>query len=137
MTDVVRRVQRIAASFNAKARKYHAPGVVTWQMLAIKDPYCHYCKIALDLEHGTWDHYVAFDRGGTNWPDNIVRCCTTCQRTKFTKTEDEFREHQELTVTCARPGCGNTFKPRWAEYKRGMARFCSHQCAGMARGKGW
>lgn len=135
--NVVRRVQRIAASFNAKARKYHAPGVVTWQMLATQDPHCRYCGIYLELEHGTWDHYVPFDKGGDNWITNIVRCCTTCQRTKFTKSEEEFAAHKELTVTCARPECGNTFKPRWAEYQRGMARFCSHQCAGMARGKGW
>jgi hypothetical protein len=132
-----RRIQRIASSFNAKARKNHAPGVVTWEMLASLPAYCRYCGIGLDLEHGTWDHYVAFDRGGDNWITNIVRCCTTCQRTKFTKTEAEFAEHKGMLVTCKRPGCGNQYKPRWAEWQRGMARYCSLRCAGSARGKDW
>jgi len=137
VTDTKRRVQRIASSFNAKARKRHVQGVVTWEMLAALPPECRYCGIGLGLEHGTWDHYVAWDNGGDNWITNIVRCCTTCQRTKFTKTEEEFRAHQKLIVTCARPGCGATYQPRWAEYQRGMARYCSHTCAGMARGKDW
>lgn len=132
-----RRLQRIAASFNAKARKRHVQGVVTWEMLASLEPSCRYCQIGLDLDHGSWDHYIAWDRGGDNWITNIVRCCTTCQRTKFTKSEGEFEAHKQLTVTCARPGCGNSYRPRWAEYQRGMARYCSHVCAGMARGKDW
>ena len=132
-----RRLQRIASSFNAKGRKYHVQGVVTWEMLAVKGSACHYCGIGLDLDHGTWDHYVAFDAGGDNWTTNIVRCCTTCQRTKFTKTEAEFAAHKALVVTCNRPGCNNTYQPRWAEWNRGMARYCSHVCAGMARGKDW
>lgn len=141
-----RRLQRIASTFNAKARRLHVPGVVSWEMLAnvgrldrdgpiIAE--CHYCGTELRLEDGTWDHVVAFDRGGTNYLTNIVRCCTSCQRRKFTKTPEEYAAHQELTVLCARPGCGNTFKPRWAEYINGRARFCSHRCAGAARGQGW
>lgn len=128
-----RRLQRIAVSFNAKARRYHVPGVVHWTMLAGLDGPCHYCGIGLDLDHGSFDHVIPFDRGGTNEITNIVRCCMTCQRTKFTKTPAEFAEHSDMIVTCARPGCGNTWKPRWAERKRGMARYCSHQCAGAAR----
>lgn len=132
-----RRLERIAGSFNARARQYHARGVVSASMLTALGDDCHYCGIGLTLDHGTWDHVVPFDRGGSNEITNIVRCCVTCQRTKFNKTETEFAEHQDMVVTCARPGCGNTWKPRWAERKRGMARFCSHQCAGMAKGQGW
>ena len=132
-----RRVQRIASTFNAKARKMHVAGVVSWEQLASLGDQCAYCGIELSLDHGTWDHVVPFDRGGVNWLTNIARCCTTCQRAKHTKTPEEYQEHQQMVVTCKRPGCGRTYKPRWAEWQRGMARYCSHQCAGMARGQGW
>jgi hypothetical protein len=129
---IKRRLQRIAATFNAKARRLHAPGVVAWQSLVLLGDTCHYCGVELRLEDGTWDHVVAFDRGGHNYVTNIVRCCTTCQRTKFTKTPEEFGQHQALRVTCALPGCMNEFQPRWAEWKAGRARYCSHRCAGAA-----
>lgn len=122
---------------NARARKYRAPGVVRWEQLVTMGDTCHYCGVVLSLDQGTWDHVIAFDRGGTNWPDNIVRCCTDCQRRKHTKTPEEYETHRGLTATCARPGCGTTYKPRWAEYINGRARFCSHRCAGMNKGKGW
>jgi 5-methylcytosine-specific restriction endonuclease McrA len=128
-----RRLQRIAASFNAKARKYHVRGVITWGMLIQKPWVCTYCPTELTPDQGTWDHVVPFDKGGTNEIDNIVRCCTSCQRRKFTKSPAEYDAHRELMVTCALPGCNVTYKPRWAEYKRGMARYCSHQHAGAAR----
>jgi 5-methylcytosine-specific restriction endonuclease McrA len=128
-----RRLQRVAAGFNRKARRLHVPGIVSWQMLANKPGRCFYCPTELTLDQGTWDHQIAFDRGGTNEVQNIVRCCTSCQRRKFTKTEEEYSAHRELLVTCALPGCTKTFKPRWAEYKRGMARYCSHAHAGAAR----
>ena len=125
-----RRLQRIAASFNSRARKYHAPGVVSWQGLAVMGESCHYCGIHLDLDQGTWDHKVAFNDGGDNWPTNIVRCCTSCQRRKFTKTPAEFEAHKALRVTC--PIDGTEFQPRWAEHQRGVARYCSLRCAGTA-----
>lgn len=115
---------------NARARKYHASGVVRWQDLAIKGDHCFYCGITMLLDDGTWDHKTALDAGGSNWPDNIARCCTTCQRTKFTKSPEEFAAHKELTVTC--PIDGTVFQPRWAEFQRGMARYCSLRCAGIA-----
>ena len=137
MITVKRRIQRVASTFNAKARRLHVPGSVSWWMLVQTGDKCHYCGIGLALEDGTWDHYIAFDRGGTNEITNVVRCCVTCQREKFTKTEAEHLIHQSRIVTCKRPGCGNTYKPRWAEWEAGRARYCSHQCAGAAKGQGW
>lgn len=134
---IQRRLQRIAATMNARARKYGAPGVIDWRHLATKGERCEYCGISLLLDQGSWDHAISFNDGGQNWPGNVVRCCYDCQRRKHTKTPAEFSAHRGLLVTCARPGCSNTYQPRWAEYKRGMARFCSHQCAGSAKGKGW
>ena len=137
MTDIKRRIQRIASTFNAKARRLHVPGVVNWQMLATLGNKCRYCGFEMTLEDGSWDHYMPWDKGGTNHITNIVRCCLTCQREKFTKSEDEYAEHRSRLVTCKRPGCMNTYQPRWAEWQAGRARYCSHQCAGMARGQDW
>jgi len=137
MVSTKRRLQRISSTFNAKARRLHVPGVVSWQMLASLGDICRYCDTELRLEDGSWDHYIPFDKGGTNELTNIVRCCTTCQRTKFTKTEDEHFEHGRRIVTCKRPGCGRQYQPRWAEWQNGRARYCSHQCAGSAKGQGW
>lgn len=102
-------------------------------MLAAKGNVCVYCGTELRLEDGSWDHVIAFDKGGTNFIDNIVRCCTSCQRRKHSKSPTEYDAHRALVVTCALPGCEVTYKPRWAEYQRGMARYCSHQHAGAAR----
>jgi 5-methylcytosine-specific restriction endonuclease McrA len=102
-------------------------------MLATRGDRCHYCPTELSLDQGTWDHVIAFDKGGTNEITNIVRCCTSCQRRKHTKSPEEYDAHRVLMVTCALPGCNVTYQPRWAEYKRGMARYCSHAHAGAAR----
>lgn len=115
---------------NARARRVHAPGVVRWQDLAIKGELCVYCGINLDLSQGTWDHKIALTKGGSNWPENIVRSCMKDQREKFDKSEADFAAHKALMVTC--PIDGTVFKPRWAEYQRGMARYCSLRCAGAA-----
>ena len=63
MVTVQRRLQRIASGFNAKARKWRVPGVVTAEMLAMKGSRCAYCPTELSLWDGTWDHVVPFDKG--------------------------------------------------------------------------
>jgi 5-methylcytosine-specific restriction endonuclease McrA len=130
-----RRLQRIASTFNARARKLRAPGVVSWQMLLSLGSECAYDGTLMSINDGSYDHVIPFENGGTNHITNIVRCCMTCQRTKYTKTPIEFAQHRALEVTCARPGCGNTYQPRWAEYTNGRARYCSHACAGWARAR--
>ena len=134
MTSVKRRLQRIASTFNAKARRLHVPGVIGWQMLAAMPGTCFYCGLELSLDQGSWDHTLAFDRGGTNELTNVVRCCTDCQRRKHTKTPIEYAEHQVLLVICKRPGCGVQYQPRWAEWQAGRARYHSRACAGAAKG---
>lgn len=131
MNKTERRLGRIAAGFNAKARKLNRRGVVLWSHLAILPHQCYYCGIGLDLMEGSFDHRISFNDGGTNDPSNIVRCCLDCQRRKFTKTEAEFAEHRQMTVTC--PVDGTVFTPRYAEAKRGMARYCSRSCAAKSR----
>ena len=135
MTDTKRRLGRIASGFNSRARKHHSLGVVSWETLILVDRryggLCVYCGTELPLSGGTWDHQIALSEGGRNDVRNIVRCCVDCQRRKFTKTPEQYAQHQELTVTC--PIDGVVFHPRWAEWLNGRARYCSHRCAGAAR----
>lgn len=90
---------------------------------------CHYCGIELVV--GTFDHVVPLDRGGANQFFNIVRCCLTCNRSKYTKTPEQLAEHQNRVVNCE--VCGKEFKPRWAEYQNGRARLCSRSCNAKKR----
>ena len=128
---LIRRLQRICAGFNRKARTYHVRGVCTPSVLLSKGNICHYCPTVMSFRDGTWDHVIPFDRGGTNEPENIVRCCMDCQRRKFTKTPQEFAEHQAMVAKCL--VCGKEWQPRYAEAKRGMAKVCSLSCAGKLR----
>jgi hypothetical protein len=128
-----RRLGRIASAFNVKGRRLGVPGTVTAEMLARMPQSCHYCGISLGIMDGTWDHSIAFDKGGDNMLSNIVRCCTTCNRRKFSKSPEEFVTHDKTTAVCALPGCGNEWQPRYAEYKRGMARYCSRSCSAKSR----
>lgn len=131
MATVERRLGRISAGFNAKARRLNRRGVVLWTHLAALPPKCFYCGIGLSMMEGSFDHRISFNDGGTNDPSNIVRCCIGCQRRKFTKTPEQFAEHRSMTATCAI--CGRTWTPRYAEAKRGMARYCSRSCAAKSR----
>lgn len=139
MTDPVRRrLVRMAASMNARATRCGAQGHIEFMdlytvMFRGGSDSCFYCGIGLEPMHGSFDHAIALDRGGSNRTNNIVRCCLTCQRSKHTKTPGEFRSSQDLSVTCALPGCGKSWNPRWGEYKRGMARFCSRSHAAKSR----
>ena len=131
---ILRKLQRICGGFNRKARQYHVRGVCTPLVLASKGDQCAYCDTSMgSLRDGSWDHVVPFDKGGTNESDNIVRCCTSCQRRKFTKSRSEYMAHMDLTVTCALPGCDITWQPRWGEYQRGMARYCSRSHSARSR----
>lgn len=128
---VVRRLSRIASGFNRKAKRLHRRGVITWLHLYNLPDHCFYCDIGMDKMDGSFDHVLAFDQGGSNDPSNVVRCCISCQRRKFTKTPAEYEEHLQMEVTC--PVDGKVFRPRYAEAKRGMAKYCSRSCAAKSR----
>ena len=49
--------------------------------------HCIYCGSVDSLE---WDHIVPLARGGPDTPDNLVRACTSCNRSKGAKTISEF-----------------------------------------------
>ncbi len=131
-----RRLVRLAAAYNKKARAYGAHGVIRAQDLSIieqMEPECHYCDIGLEVGQGTFDHVKPLSEGGKNQAFNIVRCCTGCNRRKFTKSPSQFAEHNDRLVTCARPGCGRQYQPRWAEWEAGRARLCSRSCSAKMR----
>lgn len=137
-TPEYRRLVRLAHSMNRKAQALGVPGRVTADILLAVETAtdaCHYCGI--ELESGTFDHVKALDKGGPNTYLNIVRSCLTCNREKHTKAPHELAEHRARVVACARPGCPNTFKPRWAEWQAGRARLCSRRCSALVRHHGY
>jgi len=133
-TPLQRRYNRLATAINRKAEALMAYGRVTSIDLAIiarDHRRCAYCGIELEPGQGTFDHVVPFNRGGRNESGNIVRCCYTCNRTKFTKTPDEHAEYMETVVEC--PICGREFRPRWSQLSAGNGRFCSRSCSARSR----
>ena len=133
-TKLQRLFTRRAGSMNAKAARLGARGRVSAELLYLiaRDyPKCPYCGVEISPEHGQFDHKIPFDKGGTNTRDNIVFCCTTCNRRKFTKSVDEHAEFLDFTVTC--PIDGTVFKPRYADWTRGLGRYCSRSCSAASR----
>jgi hypothetical protein len=133
-TKEQRRLIRIAASMNKKARRLGAPGLLTAADLAhiiLKQKTCKYCAVRLDIGQGTFDHVIPFDRGGANTFHNVTRSCLACNRSKFTKNPEEYAQHRALIVECK--VCGTTFHPRWGEWINGRARVCSRRCAARSR----
>jgi hypothetical protein len=133
-TALQRRLVRLASSINKKAAALGARGRVTAESLYLiikAYPTCPYCGIKLDPMSGTFDHRVSFDKGGNNLRENIVFCCLSCNRKKFTKSIDEHAEFLNFTITC--PIDGTVFKPRYADWVRGLGRFCSRSCSASSR----
>jgi len=133
-TPLQRRLVRVAASMNAKARRLGARGRVGAETLylVIRDyPLCPYCGIGIHPDHGQFDHKVPFDKGGTNTRDNLVFCCNPCNRAKFTKSVSEHEEFLHFSVVC--PIDETVFKPRYSDWARGLGRFCSRSCSAASR----
>lgn len=125
---------RRAAAINAKAARLGVRGRVSAEQLlqiALRYPKCPYCGVEIGPEHGQFDHRIPFDRGGQNLTENIVFCCTTCNRRKFTKSVSEHEEFLDFTVVC--PIDGTVFKPRYSDWKRGLGRYCSRACSASSR----
>ena len=136
MTQTVlqRRLVRVAAAMNAKARRLGARGSVSAETLAmviLEYPTCPYCGVKLDPMHGQFDHMIPFDHGGANTRSNLVFCCLTCNRQKFTKSVSEHEEFLNFSMTC--PIDGTIFKPRYSDWVRGLGRFCSRSCSAASR----
>lgn len=132
------RFKRMAVTHNKKARTTGVPGVLSYidlyRVYEASEGVCAYCGIGISPEHCSFDHVVPFSAPGSrNERANLVACCLTCQRRKFTKSPEEYEEWQKLWLNC--PICGTRFKPRWADYARGFGRYCSRKCSGVVGGQ--
>ena len=81
------------------AKRRGAEGSYTqeeWQAkLQEHDNRCVYCGVDLG-ESPVKEHNIPLSRGGTNYIDNIVPACMTCNSTKHTKTGEEYREEIKI-----------------------------------------
>lgn len=81
-----------------RARKNAAPGRHTVE--DIRNQFdrqkgkCYWCNSKLAKYHV--DHIVPLSRGGSNWPDNIVIACPTCNCSKHAKLPHEWKNGGRL-----------------------------------------
>lgn len=64
------------------------------QMYLDQNGLCAYCECELSGEYEI-DHVIPLSRGGHNDVTNIAVACPPCNRSKFTKTAEEFMDHQK------------------------------------------
>ena len=80
---------------NRKARIRLAEGGFTSedikQITDEQNGLCFWCGTVLQEYH--IDHLVPIAKGGTNYPDNLVISCPTCNVSRGAKPEEEFREY--------------------------------------------
>lgn len=80
------------ADHRRRARENHAEGFHTaeeWQNVLIQhNNKCFYC--GTDKEFLTQDHAIPLSRGGSDWIENIVPACKSCNSQKQAKTSEEY-----------------------------------------------
>lgn len=83
---------------NKRVRFYSAPGKYTKQdiqkKLLTQKNRCYYCNKQLTKYHV--DHVVPLSRDGSNYPDNLVLACPTCNMRKNNKLPHEWPEGGRL-----------------------------------------
>lgn len=81
----------LAADHRRRARKTNAEGHFTRaQFDALCKQLGHRCFYCGKEEKLTVDHIVPLARGGSNWIENVVPACGSCNSRKHTKTAEEF-----------------------------------------------
>lgn len=87
-----------------RARRLAAAGAFTgaeWRALVLRfNNCCAYCGAPGPLEA---DHRVPLARGGTNYIDNILPACRTCNGRKHRMTDEEFRVRLASDLTSQEP----------------------------------
>ncbi len=82
-----------------KARKKSAMGRYTPEDLVrvveAQGGCCFWCQVPLSGDYHA-DHYVPLSRGGSNYQENIVAACPTCNTSRGAKMPDEFLEYLAL-----------------------------------------
>lgn len=91
-----------ARNANRRARKQQAEGRYTAgdvrAKLEAQNAKCFWCEADVSGGVHTIDHYIPLARGGTNWPDNLVIACVSCNCTKRDMLPDEFRRYRNETA---------------------------------------
>lgn len=89
-------------SAKSRARKKNAHGSHTAQeiqeQLIRQKHKCYYCKAKLGSKRSSYhaDHIIPLSQGGTNYIDNIVLTCPTCNLSKGSKQLHEWSEGGRL-----------------------------------------
>lgn len=85
-----------------RAREMNAEGDYTRQhvhaILRLQERKCYYC--AAHLARFDVDHFIPLTRGGTNYPENIVVCCDSCNSSKGARLPWEWRP-ERFSEGCA------------------------------------
>jgi 5-methylcytosine-specific restriction endonuclease McrA len=88
---LTRKAQILAANERRRARRFAAEGshtFVEWQRLCeLSAGCCAYCGSEGPL---TKDHFIPLSLGGTEYIDNIVPACRSCNCSKSAKSPEQF-----------------------------------------------
>lgn len=75
-----------------RARLVGADGETTDELTQARMAYHGYRCIYCGGPFEEVDHAIPLDRGGSNWPANLVPSCVKCNRSKYTRTIWEYLE---------------------------------------------
>lgn len=82
-----------ALTRNYRARKANASGYHTAEDVQVQydhqKGHCHYCGVRVGDGYHV-DHVVPLSEGGSNWPENLVIACPTCNLSKHNKHPMDF-----------------------------------------------
>lgn len=98
---IARKASRLLSAHAARAKRDGQTldyASLHLQRLLEAHPLCGYCRMPLDLS-ASLDHRQPIARGGKHSLDNLLVCCTRCNRLKGQLTEGEF--HQLATLLAA------------------------------------
>ena len=89
-----------AKKLRRRARKAGAAGNCTVEQLKARfDYYGNKCYNCGSDEKLHADHRIPLSRGGSNHPANIIPLCRSCNSSKGTKTETEFKSQTQQETT--------------------------------------
>lgn len=82
-------------SANRRARELNAEGFCTTKdiekQMKIQKHLCYWCGVDLKDAKYEIDHVIPLSRGGTNYPNNLVISCISCNRRKRNRMPDDWK----------------------------------------------